>query len=477
MKARFHETVTIPIPGRSAGLRVILTSTGIFWPLVTFMTSGAHRHKSPSWQNKGCHAIGVLLDYMYSVPFPEQLIRRQQYLSGFVQKLMSGTISSEGDDATGLYWHPMSWQSLAEVLRYVNKFSDFCVRKFDVPALNPMTEATFEQKLAAYRHFDLRNENSLLKHVGDRKAFWRDAAIAREIAGPRIPKVAQRRPPFFPRDQVLPLLQLGFRLHSNGPVWYRYNIRDQMIAILQRFGGLRESEPFHLFVTDVHEDRRKAGHAEVRLYHPEIGRFTSLNRLTGKLEHQKRSEFLRQGYGRLPRNLMHGKERAGWKDLLLDYDEPQSYCLVRWFPESWGKIFWDLYRVYVDRLLPSGLTHPYLFINLSSGDNYGAPYQLSAYNANLRAAVARLGLESEKRQGTTSHGLRHGYAQDLTDAGIEDEIIQICMHHNSIFSQQDYKRPSFEKINRELNRGLGVLLDAHPVLGAITRNSEDLWRD
>ena len=475
MKPRFHVTVTLPISGRSAGLRVILTETGVFWPLVMFMNSRAHKHKSLSWQNKCSHAIGALLDYTHSVPFPEQLARRQQYLSGFVQKLQSGT-TSDGDDATGLYWHKMSSMSLAEVLKYVNKFSDFCVQKFEVPSLNPMTEATFEQRLAAYRHFDLKNENSLLKHLGNRKAFWRDASVARETVGPRKPKVAKRRPPFFPRDQILPLLQRGLCSKSSGPMWSRYNVRDLMIVILQRFGGLRESEPFHLYVTDIHENREKPGHAEVRLYHPETGRFTSLNRLTGKLDHQKRSEFLKQRYGRVPRNLMHGKERAGWKDLLLDFDEPHNYCLVRWFPEFWGKIFWDLYKVYCDHLLPSGLAHPYLFINLSGAANHGAPYQLSAYNSNLRAAVVRIGLEPEKRQGTTSHGLRHGYAQDLTEAKSKDEIIQICMHHNSIFSQEPYKCPSYEKINRELNRGFRILQECHPIVSTIADEAGHLWK-
>jgi site-specific recombinase XerD len=475
MIPRFHETVTIPVSGRLAGLRVIVTATGILWPLVIFMSSGAHKYKSPAWQYKCCHAIGILFDYMSSVPFPEHPFLRQQYLSGIVQKLISGTVPSEGDDATGLYWHPMSWKSLNEVLRYVNSFSDFCVRKFDMQSLNPTTEASFEQKLATFRYLDLKNENSLLKHLNNRKAFWREASVAREEVGPRIPKVAQRRPPFFPRDQVRPLLDRGFLRHSTGPMWRRYNIRDLMIAILQRFGGLRESEPFHLYVTDVCEDRKKLGHAEVRLYHPEIGRFTSLNPLTRRFEHQKRSEFLKQRYGRLPRNLIFGKERAGFKDLLLDFNEPQSYSLVRWFPECWGKTFWDLYRVYVDHILPSGLAHPYLFVNLSGGDDHGAPYHISAYNFNLRAALARIGLQSDKRQGTTSHGLRHGYSQDLTDAGCEDEIIQICLHHKSIFSQQHYKYPPSEKVSRELNRGFRILQVAQPIVGAYTDDPAHLW--
>lgn len=34
-----------------------------------------------------------------------------------------------------------------------------------------------------------------------------------------------------------------------------------MIAVLQGAGGLRESEPFHLFLDDVHEDPRRLGSA------------------------------------------------------------------------------------------------------------------------------------------------------------------------------------------------------------------------
>lgn len=461
MKPRFHETVLVPTTGRSQGIRVVITDSGILLPLLMFFRKGEHRFKSLAWQAKAGHAVGTLYDYMQVVPVPDSLTERESYLSNFVQKLMIGTIPESGNDETGLYWHSSSWGSVAEIVRYANSFSDFCTKKFGIEPLNQLVEASFSQRLATFRHLDIQNDNSLFKHLGNRKVFWREAALSHEVVVPNRPKGAKLRPPFFPREEIIPLLEKGLRIRSTGEVWKKYSIRDLMIVVLQRFGGLREGEPFHLFVTDVIEDPLKRGHAEVRLYHPEIGRFGYWNNLANRVVHETRTEFLRMRYGRRPRNCLFGKERAGWKQLLLDVTEPENYALVRWFPANWGQVFWDLYKVYRNEVLPSGLDHPYLFVNLSETDQYGAPYRISAYNENLRAAVERVGLVFDKSRGTTSHGFRHAYGQDLTDADVPQEIMQVCLHHNSVLSQEKYKRPTISRLNRELNEGLQRLQSAN----------------
>jgi hypothetical protein len=454
----FHETVTVPSFDRPQGIRLLITEQGAMETLIRFFDVPRHRAKSHAWQRKVARAVGLLYDYSVAVPPPKDPRGKRFYLSDFVHALTAGTTAADGFDNTGLCWSPMSWSGVAEVLSYVNQFADFCSKELDTGALNPETAATFAERIAAYRRLDIRNEHSLLKHLGNAKANYK-MHMSREVVAPKAPRVPSTRPPFFPRESFPQLLTEGFRTRRHGVFWEQYHLRDMMISLLERHGGLRASEPFHLFVTDVQEDRRNPGCAEVRLYHPELGRFSYKDPLSGKIVHVTRREFLQTHYQRLPRNLISGKEHAGWKDLMLDYDKPHYYATVRWFPQYMGQVFWKLYQFYVRYLLPSGLEHPYLFVNLSRGKWWGAPYQLDTYHKNLFAAIQRIGLEVNKQLGTTSHGLRHAYGQDLTTAKIDDKIIQICMHHKSPTSQRVYTRPELNTVHRELSAASKRLSD------------------
>lgn len=135
---------------------------------------------------------------------------------------------------------------------------------------------------------------------------------------------------------------------------------------------------------------------------------------------------------------------------MLDKGSPHYYSLVRWFPSAAGALFWKLYQMYVEHVLPSRLGHPYLFVTLDAGTNYGKPYRLAAYYRNLSRAVESVGLKSSKSLGTTSHGLRHAYGQSLADAKLDSKVIQTCLHQKSPLSQEVYTRPELERVNREL---------------------------
>lgn len=452
---RFHETVTLPVAGRPKGVHVVLTERGILFLLVQFFAVERYKYRSLSWQRKVCRAVGLLYDYILAVPNPTDIAGKKEVLSNFVDALIRGTIQPDGSDPTGLYWPGHSWSQVRDILGYVTLVSDYCVRKYDIVPLNPKVEASFAERIAAYRRLDRKNSQSLLAHLGNAKARYEETRKTYSVHSRTVPKVAPTGPPIFPRDKFNLLLQEGFHRRADGEPWERYNIRDMMIVILQRYGGLRESEPFHMFVGDVRLDPRNHDRCEVRLYHPESGRFSHINPLTRKLEHTTRSEYLKLKYGRVPRNLTMGKEYAGWKNLMLDVGEPHSYAVVWWFPNEWGAVFWELYQMYIRHVLPKGLNHPYLFVNLRGGEEdetgaYGEPYRISSYNNSLRRAVERIGLTYAKAHGTTSHGFRHAYGQTLEDAGVPDGIKQICLHHKSVESQVAYTQPTVGKINREL---------------------------
>ncbi|NKL24932.1 gamma-mobile-trio recombinase GmtY [Rhizobium leguminosarum] len=458
---RFHDAVTIPTVGRRGGIRVVITDGGPLLPLLGFFLIPKNRNKSLEWQTKACRAVGCLYDYLYAVRDAKHPSRPITYLSDFVQALLSGTIGADGDDPTGLYWPPSSWSRISETLSFVNAFSDYCARQFDTDILNPRTAATFHERLAAYRKLDIRNEHSLLKHLGISRVAKEQAGLARAVQSPKSPMVSDLNPPRFPPTALNSLLSQGYRRGGAGQrLSDRYNLRDVMICILQRFGGLRASEPFHLYVTDVLENKNNPGSAEVRLYHPELGRFSYRDALSGEVIHATRTEFLRDRYnGLVPRNQRTDKKRAGWKELMLDVGPPHYYAVVRWFPSFWGKIFWTLYQTYVREVLPSKLDHPYLFVNLDKGESFGSPYSLSAYYGNHAAAMDRIGVEVSKPEGTTSHGLRHAYGHSLEVAGVPDKIIQVCMHHKSLNSQGVYTLPDALEVSRALEAGRSVLAE------------------
>lgn len=458
---RFHDAVTIPTVGRRSGIRVIITDDGPLLPLVAFFLTPRNRNKSLEWQTKACRAVGCLYDYLHAVRDPKEPSRPITYLSDFVQALLSGTIDAGGDDPTGLFWPPSSWSRVTETLFFVNAFSDYCARQFGKEVLNPKSAATFHEKLAAYRRLDVRNEHSLLKHVGVSKFAREQAGLTRAVQSPPSPLVGDLSPPRFPTAAFNSLLSQGYRRNGKtSRLSDRYNLRDVMICILQRFGGLRASEPFHLYVTDVIEDKNNPGSAEVRLYHPELGRFSYRDALSGKIIHATRAEFLRSRYdGLVPRNQRSDKKRAGWKELLLDVGAPNYYAVVRWFPSFWGKVFWRLYQTYVREVLPSKLSHPFLFVNLDEGEGFGSMYSLPAYYYNHAAAMNRIGVKVSKLEGTTTHGLRHAYGHSLEAAGVPNKIIQVCMHHKSLNSQGVYTLPDAIEVSRTLELARGVITE------------------
>lgn len=465
---QFHEVATIPVIGRPDGLRVILTADGILGSVVGLLNLPRNRDRSPSWQRKVCCAVGLLYDYLTAIQDPPDLPGRRSFLSDFVRHLIGGTIQPDGSDPTGLFWRPApSWTNVQNTLSLITLFSDYCCRSYESSNINPITQASFSERVIKYRALDAQNSHSLLRHLRNAKANWKTSLSSREIHSRREPNVSSVRPPYFPHEKLKPLLEHGFRRTQPGlPLWSEYDLRDIMIVMLERFGGLRSSEPFHLFTTDVREDPDCPGHAQVRLYHPELGLVRYADPLTGRIIQTTRAEFLRQQYGREPRNRLGNKERAGWKNLMLDEGNPQYCAHVRWFPREVSATFWEIYKLYITYILPPKLSHPYLLVTLDTGINYGRPYQMASYYKNLRRAVERIGLDFRKALGTTSHGFRHAYGQSLMDAKLSRKAIQVCLHHISADSQEIYTRPEMAKINQELEVARRQIASLqHPTFG------------
>lgn len=453
---RFHERVTMPVPGHPNGVRVVLTADGPLQSLIDYFDHLGT--PSPSTQRNAAMAVGMLWDY-YVAAHPAEPAEQAQFLSKFVRLLSTGSVQSDGSDPLDLNWYPLSPTRAKEIVRQVTAYSDYCALVAGTVLLNPLVPATFSQRVAQYRRYEHQSAASLLKHLFRPVEAQQRAAVARQTVVRETVTRDQNAPPYFPFAHTTALFQEGFRRADEGPPWERYHIRDLMIAVLQRFGGLRVSEPFHLYVQDVVPDVRDPHDSEwgtsarVRVFHPSAGTITYKDNVTGKRQQSNRAEYLMSQWGRKPRHQDRwGGGRSGWKHALLD-DGPDNAMTVYWFPSMMGAYFWHLYQMYLRHVLPSGLEHPYLFVNLDeSQDNFGAPYRIESYTEQLKKAVKRIGLESSKRAGTTSHGLRHAYAQSLSAAQVSQKTIQVALHHKSPLSQQIYTRPSTQMAAHDLDR-------------------------
>ena len=456
----YHDTVTMPLPGVPEGMRVVMTPTGPLQSLIGFFT--AKPDCGASYQRKAASAVGLLFDFWVATaadPGPPPL-----FLHRFVKTLRSGTKDlSTGHDPLDLYWPPVSIKRLREIIRVVTAYGDYCALHENVGTLNPTREATFAERVARYRQLDHVNKHSLLKHLGTRKDRWEQASAVRSVRAPRDVKKAVRAPKHFPLDRTQDLLWTGFRVRQTGAFWEQYKVRDLMIAILQRFGGLRASEPFHMFVNDVTpvvrdvDDPILGTEAEVHLYHPSEGRIRYRDPITRNVMVSTRAAYLHTMWNRRPRDLMyHHGEYAGWKDLMLE-DGPENRANVYWFPRVWGAVFWHLYDIYLRMVRPRAgeheFGHPYLFVNQSDLANptFGAPYRVESYVEQFDKAVRRIGLVPAKQFGTTTHGLRHAYGQVLSRLKMDRKSLQIFMHHKSPESQDAYTQPDLDTARAHLD--------------------------
>ena len=449
---RFHDIVVEPHPGWVGGMRVIVTADGSLGSLVSYMMHLGPM--SPSAQARIAGAVGRLYDFWLAAS-PEDALDETQFIDRFAAAVIHGTMLN-GDDALGLFWPRSSRKKARQVLRIVTAFTDFCAEANNTSPLNPAREARFIERILSYQAQAHRKKYDLLAHLITSDQKNARAAMARRVTMPLANKVVEKDAPFFPFQRTQDLLTEGFRRSRPGLYWKEYDVRGMMLFILQRFGGLRASEPLHLFVGDV-VPRPVAGMtddqmtAHVYLFDPTDGVTEYLDPITKARRRGTRAEFLRVVYGREPRNssVWSSSARVGWKDLLIE-DAKRESSFVHFFPEEWGVYFYQLYTMYVRHVRPAKLDHPYLFVSGPKGEY--APLSREAYSESFERAVRRIGLEPRQENGTTTHGLRHAYGQMLDEYGMPEKFIQIMMHHKSVLSQKAYTLKTAQKLQRELDK-------------------------
>lgn len=436
--------------GYVAQIPVILTEFGPLTPLIDYLMQ--HRHvRSNSTFNKLVQGIGLLLDYMEAnhdcFENPEELF------NGFVKRLYSGTVSLDGTDPSGLYWNGRSPEVVRQMVIQVSNFSDWMEERLGTQPLNPWRQATRAEERLAWAAWYHKKKRSFLGHTMARDAAAAEMTRARNTLLKMSPVVNHSGVKYFPEERIHDLLFRGFIVpgkQKSPRLEERLNLRDMLITMLLHYGGVRMSEPFHLFVHDVRTDPQNPRRAWVRVYEPSQGEAPNdwLD-AKGSPTRCDRNTYLRAKWGLMPRTEYPSSHQwhAGWKNNLIERNG--KFMEVHWFPSWAGELFWKLWVFYMAQRAQLVCDHPFAFVTLE-----GKPYGIDSYQRAYTTAVKRIGLTASKSLGTSPHAHRHAYGQRLTDYGIDPIFRKKALHHKSLESQTVYTEPDRIKLNRALESAI-----------------------
>lgn len=445
-----HYKVARDNTGIHEEIPVILTEFGPLHLLILYILQ--HRHMlSESNTNKLVQAVGLLIDYMeanhLAFENPDELFNT------FVQRLYSGTVGDDGYDPSGLYWDARTPPVVRVLVNHLSKFSDWMAQEQGTRPLNPWRQATRAEEQLAWAARLHQKHRSFLGYTLDVDVAALKVSQARSVLLRRNPVIDHEPVKFFPAERMDDLLFKGFIVpgkQKSPRIEERLNLRDILITMLMHYGGLRMSEPFHLYIHDVIPDDTAPGEALIKVYHPNLGLAPpDLRDAKGKPVRCNRATYLRDKYGLLPRTEYKSSHtlHAGWKGNALD--SKQHFMHVHWAPRWAGALFWKLWVFYMAQRDQFNPDHPYAFVTRA-----GKPYSIDAFEDAHAKAVKRIGLVPAKSLGTTPHAHRHAYGQRLSDLGLDAIYLKTALHHKSLESQTVYTEPDRVKLKRAIDAAL-----------------------
>ncbi|MDG1751446.1 MAG: gamma-mobile-trio recombinase GmtY [Thalassotalea sp.] len=411
--------------------------------------------KSKSWQTNSVQSIRLFMEFISANK--ESYLSATEAFKGFSEALQYGTRDEKGNDDSGLYWVSLSNRRSRTLLQHLTLYADYLADKKNDESLrlNPFRKATkYEQfiNLAAYYH---KNKNAFLSHLRDDVANKEKSERDRRVKVKYQLSSTNGAIKAFPENRIQDLILNGFikkGASPNSPIHKRCDLGNILITYLLVYGGLRVSEPFHIWLEDIMVD--EGGLAIIKVHHPKEG-FAKLKENPSRKE--SRDVHLQKNYGLLPRtdSLNRKNYYSGWKDpALMD----GNFFYVNWFPESAGIEFYKLFKIYVEQvrfrntslmdskgklLLKEEAKHPFAFVS-----NSGAPKSYETFKRQFKKAVENINLTHKKTLGTTPHGLRHAYGRRLMNNGIDSTLITKALNHKSPYSKDVYTEADQAEIHK-----------------------------
>ena len=436
--------------GVSVDMPVLMGPDGPVLPLVDYCLSV---HRSLAWQEKLIRAAKLFLEYL-----EVNTIRGEEewrIFRNFSYAILNGTIDRETqEDPSGLYWAGIDVRDANFMITQLSDWFEWMGFEESQRAakFNPLYQGNDYDKKIRQKAYEYRRSKAFLGHAWSGKPR---VSQARLIRGERQPKVFPKQPPKFPEENFEELLLKGFNVAG------KYDYRDILITLLMFGGGLRVSEPFHLYMADVQPHWEDPSVAFVAVHHPSLG--NAPNHWKNNSGHRgSRREYLSANFGLPVRNLSLGMHHAGWKHPALD---DHWFMQVHWFPEEYGRWFLRVWERYLSQVSTIPRSHPYAWIN--TDQNVGGAYTIKQYEKKLQRAVERIGLVYGKSYGTTAHGFRHAYAKRAQRGGIDPILIQRMMHHCSPDSQMVYTQPEVRETIAAIRSASQILRDSHSKIPSV----------
>ncbi len=429
--------------------------------------------RSEQWMRYRARALGYFYDYCSSLQtgstsrshplFHKRLVR------GFLISMLTGTVNAKtGLDKLQLYWPSTGIDIVKRICSSLNDIVDYCqangLVENNLLKTSGYAIPTSEQTALSFLYVASRiKAKSFLSHIINVDSLARKISQGkgREFNLHQSKISYDLAPKRFPEDLIGPLFKYGFVKNENGQTLEeREDIPAKMCCLLWIFGGLRKSEPLHLWVNDiVHVD----GYGlKVIQRHPS----DSKTHIIG--ENMTRQEYLKR-IGRLPRNQESSKsQRASWKNLALDRSG-QAY--VYFLHSNAEKLFIEMYNYYLTKVRPNKIAelkrqgkpeHPFLFVSSgvdrNSGKSYvGEPLSVKSLDESFSSALDRvevkLGIKIPRgrENNTNPHAGRHFYIGSLKDAGVDPKVVQRTVKHGNVTSQDAYDAPTEERIQSVMN--------------------------
>ncbi|MDC2890343.1 gamma-mobile-trio recombinase GmtY [Psychrosphaera algicola] len=301
VKVKYHSTEI----GKEFELLGLFTDTGVIISHLRYLAQ--NYYKSQSWKERSVFSVSLLINYINACQF--HFDKTTKLLREFTRSLTTGTIDYENlVDPSGLYWKGRSITDANNILYHITAYTDYLAQQdgYETSRINPFRKAnSFEQRLNWCAYYQ-KQTNVFLNHLSSKS----DALIAnqkvREINGLVTPHVNQEKAIKFPEEKIEKLLVHGFVVRN------KIDYKSQAITMLMHFGGLRKSEVFHLYVSDISLHPVYKDEALVRVFHPEYG-------VSPDSDFANRQEYLQQTTNYKPRTQYRLTERlySGWKAPLL----------------------------------------------------------------------------------------------------------------------------------------------------------------
>ena len=243
-------------------VQALFTEQGVLISHLRFIY--LNRRKSQSWQERSVFAVELLLKFI--------LYKSNEALSGaallqaFVDAICFGTLDSNNDDASGLFWRPRSSDDVRFLLSLINRYCDYLDSQHgtELPKLSPLRKTTYVEEKLLWCAYYKRASNAFLNHLHKPSKF--QFSKTRVIESPASELLEVESVYRFPESKLENFLINGFRRKLNDS-----DYASQLIVFLMQFGGLRLSECFHIYISDISIDR-KTGKALVKVFHPSAGK-------------------------------------------------------------------------------------------------------------------------------------------------------------------------------------------------------------